>query len=117
MMLRWKVQYYPDWWDGWTEALAFCLDISAAITPSKGAMNGQQESLKKKEKCLVDPCNASPPTALSQGVKESNEKIRKRFWSKNNKISSPFHLNWPSVILHKFNFKVMLCNLWKIILN
>lgn len=52
LMLRWKVQFYPDWWDGWTEALAFCLDISAAITPSKGAMNGQQESLKKKRNSL-----------------------------------------------------------------
>lgn len=57
----------------------------------------------------------SPP--LPQGVKESNEEIGKRFWNKSKEISSSFHLNWPSVILHKFNFEVMLCNLWKIILN
>lgn len=79
-------------------------------------MNDHRESLKKKE-TLVTHLPASPPSPSLQGVKASNEKISKKFWSKNNKISSPFHLNWPSVILHKFNFKVMLCNLWKIILN
>lgn len=49
-----------------------------------------------------------------EGIKRGN---REKNRNKNNKVPFPFHLNWLSVILHKLDFKLLLCNLWEIILN
>lgn len=95
--------------DGWTGDVAFLPHhLQALESSSEEAMTGQGESLTTR---------ALPGVYPPRGVKESNGEIRKSHRNKNNKVPFPFHLNWLSVILHKFNFKPLLCNVWKIVLN
>lgn len=87
--------------------------LQALESSLEEAMTGQGESMVTRA-TLHRP---SAESTLPQGVKGSNGEVGKSHRNKNNKVSFPFHLNWLSVILHKSNFKLLLCNLWKIILN
>jgi hypothetical protein len=103
------------WMDGWMDR-GFVLSpqhLQVLESSSEEAMTGQGESLTARA-TLRRPSTESP---LPQGVKDSNGETGKSHGSMNSKASFPFHLSWLSVILHKFNFKPLLCQLWKIILN
>lgn len=91
--------------------------LFAPPSPGSGvleeAMTGQGESLTVRAILYVGPRRVYPPPRR-EGIKRGNQEKNR---NKNNKVPFPFHLNWLSVILHKFDFKLLLCNLWKIILN
>lgn len=93
---------------GWTGGLAFLpRHLQALESSSEGESLTTRATVRRP----------SPECTLPRGVKESNGEIGKSHRNENNEVSFPFHLNWLSVILHKFNFKPLLCNVWKIVLN
>lgn len=87
--------------------------LQALESSLEEAMTGQGESLTVRAILYVGPRRVYPPPR-HEGIKRGNQEKNR---NKNNKVPFPFHLNWLSVILHKFDFKLLLYNLWKIILN